>query len=86
MNTAQQKGEEVEVNHCSLLRSQRDGAQDSPPEIILKDTYRKWRHQSRIQSSGRGKVGQQSKALLRSAGQLESKHYKDSGLMSESLF
>lgn len=68
MDMAQQKEEEIKVNHCSLFRSQRDGAHDAPPEIILIDTYQKWGHQSRIQSAGRGRVRQQSRSLVRLLG------------------
>lgn len=82
MDIAQQKDEEVEVYHCSLLRSQRDGVQDSPPEIIVKDIYQKWGHQRKIQSPGRRRVRQQSRALVRQLGQLETKQHKDSGLVS----
>ena len=50
----QQKGEEVEVNPSSVLRSQRDGAWNTLPEIILKGTCQKRGHQSRTQTPGSG--------------------------------
>lgn len=64
----QQKGEEVEVNPSSSLRSQRDGAWDTLPEIILKGTYQKQGHQSRSQTAGRGGLDSRNRAPIEATG------------------
>lgn len=70
MDIAQQKGEEVKSIFFS--QDQRGGAQDSPPEIILKDTYQKW-GVIKTESSPKegGRIRQQNRAFLRLAGVLK---------------